>query len=700
MSWFSRCSWCRGLFNGGNCRRCTNPQTSSSDQFHCFGCGDPLEDGVRCQRCTCKWCGYGLREGICWFCAPSDGNSSINAPNSNSFNEPLNVFTHPPHPQYESYSCELCETILTMVMIIHHGSCLFMSRNRATIKTLESTIPLNGIVSQIPPSIANTPILPIKDLKDSLIMGDEDLSTIPKKESDEFIKSSVEDFIPILCESKDTSGSDSECDLPSCDDFYPINIHEGKSVTFSNPFSIQMMILPLVMMSHDLMRTTSSKASYLDEPVLLVTPLFDANEDECFDPGGDVDEINAFDIPSDFKDGFYDSEGDYSINHQEDLNQQRIRDVQDRWDKLKESQNELLNIMQSFYEMYLDEMKSMINQIQIEDYHNERIDSHYIREYEIKIDELKESTILLNEIISQVPLPIAITLVLLNMEPEDFLIMGDEDLSTIPEKESDEVIKSSVEELVPIPSESEDTSGSYSEYDLSSCDDFSPIDVPEGKSVTFSNLLFNLNDDFTSSDDESLSDEDVPEENFKIYSNPLFEFNDEYISSDDVDKIELLRDPSTPKMSVASILEGFTNEPPLKENDDLFDLDSKENKWKKILYDAPTNDLMTGNKGVRILFLTSTSSLFIFSAGGILSEWNFHVLQCLFKHLEWKSDGDFFSTCFVPNITMIWGESSYRLAQKQALLGRIAPEFENSRARGFVHRSLELQSLACLYMGI
>ncbi|GKE52876.1 hypothetical protein Tco_1488032, partial [Tanacetum coccineum] len=43
---------------------------------------------------------------------------------------------------------------------------------------------------------------------------------------------------------------------------------------------------------------------------------------------------------------------------------------------------------------------------------------------------------------------------------------------------------------------------------------------------------FDSNDDFTSSNDESLSDEDVPEDNVKIYSNPLFEFNDEYISSD------------------------------------------------------------------------------------------------------------------------------------------------------------------------
>ncbi|GKB40013.1 hypothetical protein Tco_0884955, partial [Tanacetum coccineum] len=62
----------------------------------------------------------------------------------------------------------------------------------------------------------------------------------------------------------------------------------------------------------------------------------------------------------------------------------------------------------------------------------------------------------------------------------------------------------------------------------------------------------------------------------------------------DIDEIELLlhRDPSTPKISVASILKGFTDEPPFEENDDLFDLESKENEWKKILYDASINDLM------------------------------------------------------------------------------------------------------------
>nr|GEV03247.1 hypothetical protein [Tanacetum cinerariifolium] len=150
-------------------------------------------------------------------------------------------------------------------------------------------------------------------------------------------------------------------------------------------------------------------------------------------------------------------------------------------------------------------------------------------------DDDEEKTIPLRNIISRLPPSIVMTTspsVLPIEDPKDSLIMGDEDLSTIPEKESDEFIKSSVEDLVPILSESEDTSGSDSECILPLCDDFSSINIFEEKVVTFSNPLFNSNDDFTSSDDESLSDEDVSDSNFKIYLNPLFEFDDEYISSD------------------------------------------------------------------------------------------------------------------------------------------------------------------------
>nr|GEZ69358.1 hypothetical protein [Tanacetum cinerariifolium] len=53
------------------------------------------------------------------------------------------------------------------------------------------------------------------------------------------------------------------------------------------------------------------------------------------------------------------------------------------------------------------------------------------------------------------------------------------------------------------------------EYDMPSKDVCSPVFTP------FSNPLFKDNDNFDSSDDESLPDEDDPAEDFKIYSNPL-----------------------------------------------------------------------------------------------------------------------------------------------------------------------------------
>nr|GEU73114.1 hypothetical protein [Tanacetum cinerariifolium] len=118
-------------------------------------------------------------------------------------------------------------------------------------------------------------------------------------------------------------------------------------------------------------------------------------------------------------------------------------------------------------------------------------------------DEEEISTPLRDIIISELPSCIAITHVL---STKDSLIMGDEHLDTIPEKESDEFIKSSVKNLVPNPSECEDEH----ECDVPFCDVF----------TTFYNLLFDADDDFSSSNDESFSDEDILRD---IYSNPLFD---------------------------------------------------------------------------------------------------------------------------------------------------------------------------------
>ncbi|GKB93025.1 hypothetical protein Tco_0979162 [Tanacetum coccineum] len=309
MSWFSRCSWCGGPFNGGNCRRCTN-----------------------------KWCGSGLSKEFCFICASSNGNSSIYDPNPNSFNDSQNFSYPPPQPQIFSY--EQAANLRTRTLeFLQHFKLIYKG----------STIPLNDM-PQISLSVAITPDLPIKKPEDSLIMGDEELSTIPEKESDEVIKYSVEDFVPIPSESEDTSGSNS--DLPSCDDFSPINVYEEKSMTFSNPLfnsnndftssddeslsdedvpedNVKIYSNPLFKFDDEYIssdvnplfyevlediKSDDTYVSKLDEPAFLVTPLFDANKNECFNLGDDIDEIKACltsnSIPSGIDDADFDPEGD------------------------------------------------------------------------------------------------------------------------------------------------------------------------------------------------------------------------------------------------------------------------------------------------------------------------------------------------------------------------------------------------------
>ncbi|GJT98207.1 hypothetical protein Tco_1093725 [Tanacetum coccineum] len=102
---------------------------------------------------------------------------------------------------------------------------------------------------------------------------------------------------------------------------------------------------------------------------------------------------------------------------------------------------------------------------------------------------------------------IAITPVLPTKEPDNSLSMGEEHLSTIPETESDELIKSSVENLVLIPSESEEFSDIDDTCDVPFCDNSPPLDVLNDHFEIFSDF----NNDCTSSDDDSFEDTDYIE---------------------------------------------------------------------------------------------------------------------------------------------------------------------------------------------
>nr|GFA88007.1 reverse transcriptase [Tanacetum cinerariifolium] len=96
----------------------------------------------------------------------------------------------------------------------------------------------------------------------------------------------------------------------------------------------------------------------------------------------------------------------------------------------------------------------------------------------------------------------AITPILSTEEPIDSLSMGDEHLDTIPATGSDEVIKSSVENLVPIPSEFEGIPDTMCDVHL----DNNPTPLEAKDHVE---IVINSNDNISSSDDDSLHEENI-----------------------------------------------------------------------------------------------------------------------------------------------------------------------------------------------
>nr|GFB35843.1 hypothetical protein [Tanacetum cinerariifolium] len=97
---------------------------------------------------------------------------------------------------------------------------------------------------------------------------------------------------------------------------------------------------------------------------------------------------------------------------------------------------------------------------------------------------------------------IAITPVLSTEEPNNSLSMRDKHLDTIPTTESDEVIKSSVEDLVSIPSEFKGIPDTM--CDVHHVNNPTPLEAKDHFGI-----VINSNDDYSSSDDDSLYYENI-----------------------------------------------------------------------------------------------------------------------------------------------------------------------------------------------
>nr|GEZ29395.1 hypothetical protein [Tanacetum cinerariifolium] len=238
------CFHCKDVLGDGEfCQRCTCTSPPHINHNCCYECGDPLE-GIFCRQCACKLCGNGAHYG--YNCPPK----VLILPNSKPFNNRTikelpptvpsfdsksdlfhdypNVFD--PHSQLPFISCEFCGNdarychyCTPQVLFVYPKQCYnqdfnFLQEFQGFHDFQQQDLCCeNGEILACYDdydddyAVAITPNKPDY----SLSMGDEHLDTIPATESDEFIKSSVENLVPMLSESE----GESECDVPTREKF-------------------------------------------------------------------------------------------------------------------------------------------------------------------------------------------------------------------------------------------------------------------------------------------------------------------------------------------------------------------------------------------------------------------------------------------------------------------------------------------------
>ncbi|GJW05757.1 hypothetical protein Tco_1568180 [Tanacetum coccineum] len=150
----------------------------------------------------------------------------------------------------------------------------------------------------------------------------------------------------------------------------------------------------------------------------------------------------------------------------------------------------------------------------------------------------------------------------LTKEPSDTLLMGDEVVSTTPARDNDEFIKSSVDDLVLIPKESEvtlvcddlecnmpvntplpTTDVREEDFNINSplgeqvvdflMENMDVADLPRHMVKQLFGLLVKNLSSTKRMTDEPLGDDSKPRSYDVTFSNPLFEFNDEFILCND-----------------------------------------------------------------------------------------------------------------------------------------------------------------------
>nr|GEZ37288.1 hypothetical protein [Tanacetum cinerariifolium] len=207
----------------------TSSQSPPNINHCCYECGDPL-DGIFCKRCTCK--SYGKDAHIGYNCPSKVPVISNQEPCNNQTIDELPQALPIFHPTFHS-EAESPFTLDSTPTYVNESPNLPVCYDDDDDEERSYSLDDN-IISGLPPFSAITPdapVLSIEEPDNSLSMRDEHLDTIPETESDEFIKSGVENLIPIPSESEGIP--EHMCDVPSHDNSPPLDVSKGQIEDFS-----------------------------------------------------------------------------------------------------------------------------------------------------------------------------------------------------------------------------------------------------------------------------------------------------------------------------------------------------------------------------------------------------------------------------------------------------------------------------------
>ncbi|GJS98145.1 hypothetical protein Tco_0819315 [Tanacetum coccineum] len=161
------------------------------------------------------------------------------------------------------------------------------------------------------------PFLATMEPTNTLLMGDEVIRTIPVRETDEFVKSSVDDLIPIPREYEVTSNSVLECDMP-----IPLPTTDVTEENFDINSPLREYIVDLLMENKDVAGLPRHLVKYLFNHLLKNPSLTKGMSDE---PSGDDSKSISYDVT--FSNPLFDFNDDSTLCYDNPIFDEEFEDI-------------------------------------------------------------------------------------------------------------------------------------------------------------------------------------------------------------------------------------------------------------------------------------------------------------------------------------------------------------------------------------